>query len=62
MATKKMNEGETLALIRHYGNALSYVGQGAFSDSRAEIIANAERALQLAKSLPAKNSAYLSER
>lgn len=58
---KMMDEGETLALIRHYGHELSGVGLGAIVYTRYDIISFAERVLQLAKNLPEKNSAYLRE-
>lgn len=62
---KKQNietEGETLALIHHYGHKLATCSGGLCGATRADLIEWSDRLGQLVRAMPAKNSLYLSER
>lgn len=62
MKAKASDERETLALIRMYGEKLSYAGHGtALSASRDDLIEWGERIVALAQTLPKKNSLFLRE-
>ena len=59
MAQNKMDEGEALTLIRHYGSKIAAAGGGIGGESRADIIDMADRITVLAKHMRGKNSLYL---
>ncbi len=59
MAQSKMNEGEALALINHYGRKIAGASGGVGGCSRADIIEWAGRVAALAKQMRGKNSSYL---
>lgn len=55
----KISEGETVALIHHYGERIARAGGGLAGSSRRDVIEWAERVVALARTLPAKNAMYL---
>lgn len=56
---QKLSQGETIALIHHYGRMLSGAHGGLGGASRSEVIEWAHRAAALANTLPRKNGQYL---
>ena len=57
----KMSEGETVALIHHYGRKIADAHGGLAGASRADVVGWADRVAQLARTLPARNPQYLCE-